>query len=413
VSSASRSPARWLFPGPPTGEVARDEVTAFFDGTDNTNRHLLVLVFGCGLDLGEAAFTLGLDPALAHWRLQEALTSWKPGLDPAALERGVEKLLRADRDANSPWSLNRLIERLPGDVRRRLEGCLAGQRHDVGGDEGRSGLGIGSAVVIALGITAFMLYGAIRDMNPLWRGRDRMRLGDYQGARRAFEELGRLPEARTWSAIAWLAEGRFDRALDTLLTDNAASYLGAFRPMDRMLDRLDVEASSGALLPRGLISTQRPGFVFRAGPPGELVIEWLTDDDPPRIGRTVRIPLEDSRDGPPIVRLVFPPEFRGLESGTYLWSVPGSEETPAPFTVLPAEQRRELQRHSWQRLSQEIPLAARIFLRGHYYLRNGLYMQAGLLFANLSTTFPEQEYPSRMVEEISQALGVDPSAFLR
>jgi hypothetical protein len=403
----------WILDGPPVGEPSRDEVTAFFDAVDNVDRHLLTLLYGCGLDIGEAAFVLALDPALAHWRVQSALTGGLPERDAAALERGVHRLLGADRDQDTPWNLSRLIERLPPDARSRLEACLGGQRHDAGGDEGRSGLGIGSAVIIALAIAAFMVYGAIRDVSPVWRGRDRMRLGDFQGARRAFEELGKLPEARMWTAIAWLAEGQFDRANEVLLTGNAAGFLGAFRPMDRPLDRLDVDPASGALLPRGVISTQRPDFVFRAEGVGELVIEGVTPTEPPRPLPVIRIPLDAAQQVPPFARLVYPADLRDLHAGSYVWTVPGSETAPAPFTVLGEDQRRELQRHSWQRLTQEIPLHARTFLRGHYFLRNGLYMQAGLHFANLATTFPEQDYPRQMLQQIAEALDVDPSVFLR
>jgi hypothetical protein len=76
-------------------------------------------------------------------------------------------------------------------------------------------------------------------------------------------------------------------------------------------------------------------------------------------------------------------------------------------------QRQQIQRHSWQRLSHDIPIHARTFLRGHYYLRSGLYMQAGYQFRDLVEAFPDEPYPREMLGRISAALGVDPTAFLR
>jgi hypothetical protein len=77
------------------------------------------------------------------------------------------------------------------------------------------------------------------------------------------------------------------------------------------------------------------------------------------------------------------------------------------------EERQELQRHAWQRLSHDIPIHARSFLRAHYYLRSGLYHQAGNQFRDLVEAFPDEPYPRQMVERIAAALGVDRAAFLR
>jgi hypothetical protein len=89
------------------------------------------------------------------------------------------------------------------------------------------------------------------------------------------------------------------------------------------------------------------------------------------------------------------------------------ETEPAGFTVIGTELRRELQQRSAARLTHEVPPAARQFLRAHFELRQGLYAQAAQRFAKLAHDFPEQEYPRRMLAEISAALAVDPEVFLR
>ena len=82
------------------------------------------------------------------------------------------------------------------------------------------------------------------------------------------------------------------------------------------------------------------------------------------------------------------------------------------FTLVSREQQVK-QREDLGRLTQEIPVVARDFLRGQFFLHHQLYVQAGEVFARLSRKFPDQAWPRQMVAQIAAALGVDPSAFLR
>ena len=240
-----------------------------------------------------------------------------------------------------------------------------------------------------------------------------MRQGQYESARNAFRERGNLPEARALIAITWLAEGNFEKAIEVLAEPAAKQYLASFQPIETGLETLDVEPGSTALLPRGLITTQRPEFVFVAGPAGELKVEQTSLDGTPIAAR--RRPLQVAE--PPltgaVTSLAYPTNWALLEAGVHVWTAPGGEPNSASVTVMSRKQRQEIQRHTWQRLSHDIPLSARMFLRGHYYLRSGLYMQAGNQFRDLVRVFPDEPYPLAMLERISAALGVDPEAFLR
>jgi hypothetical protein len=119
-----------------------------------------------------------------------------------------------------------------------------------------------------------MVYGAIRDVNPLWRGRELVRQGQFEAARQSFLELGPQGEARAWVAFCYLAEGHFDKGLDVLREPEVAQYLPAsFRPHEFPLESAGEDAESPALLPRGLISVLRPNFVFRPAPAGTLALQ--------------------------------------------------------------------------------------------------------------------------------------------
>ena len=406
--------SRWLFPGEPAAPAGRADAGEFLARRDATERQLLALVYGYALDVGLAAWTLDLDVALAHWRLRAALAA--PGANgaggPQSFERGVAALLSGP--AGPSEEARRIADGLPADARARLQAALDGTRVDAAAEVARPGLGVGSLVIVALAIAAFLLYGVIRDTNPLRHGKSLVRLTDYENARRAFEELGKLPEARAWTAIAWLAEGNYDRALEALRTPGAASHLALFRPMDEPLETIESDPASLALLPRGLISTPEPLIVYRAGPAGEIVLLGHALDGASETFRPLRIRVPDTTSGAaPIFVLSWPDDLGALQSGNYTWSVPGSELHPASFTLLPEEQRLELESHARERLSAEIPYQAMVFLRAHYFLRSRLYTQAGQLFASLARRFPEQEYPRTMVAQVAAALGVDPSAFLR
>jgi len=404
------SPARWLFPAEASAPAGRAIASEFLARRDATERQLLAVVYGYALDVGLAAWTLDLDAALAHWRLRAALAA--PGENGAALERGVAALLAGP--AGPSDEARRIAGELPPEARARLQAALEGTRVEAAPESARPGLGVGSLVVVALAIAALLLYGVIRDTNPLRHGKALLRLTDFVNARLAFEELGSQPEARAWTAIAWLAEGNYERALESLKTPGAASYLALFRPMDEPLETIEADPASRALLPRGLISTQYPTIVYGAGPAGEIVFLGHPLDGATDTFRPLRLHVPDTSGGAsPVIVLSWPDDLGALPPGNYTWSVPSSELHQGSFTLLPDEQRVELESHAGERMSAEIPYPAMVFLRAHYFLRNRLYTQAGQLFASLARRFPEQEYPRAMVAQVAAALGVDPSAFLR
>lgn len=407
------SPARWLFPAEASAPAGRAVASEFLARRDATERKLLALVYGFALDVGLAAWTLDLDAALAHWRLRAALAApGENGAGPGTLERGVAALLSSP--AGPSDEARRIAGELAPEARERLQAALEGTRVEAAPEFARPGLGVGSLVVVALAIAAFLLYGVIRDSNPLWNGQNLVRRGDFEAARVAFEELGGQPEARAWTAIAWLAEGNYPRALEALATPGAASHLALFRPMDEPLETIEADPATLALLPRGLITSQSPTIVYGAGPAGEIVFLGHPLDGTSDTFRPLRLRVPDTSGGAsPIIALSWPDELGALPPGNYSWSVPGSELHQGSFTLLPEEQRLELESHARDRLSAEIPYQAMVFLRAHYFLRNRLYMQAGQLFASLARRFPEQEYPRTMVAQVAAALGVDPSAFLR
>jgi hypothetical protein len=385
------------------------------------DRHLLALVYGYGLDLGLAAWTLDLDPALAHWRLRAALASAGSNGSQGSrrgdgrgdtVEHALAALLRAGSGPSDEAC--RLLEELPRPAQVRLAAALDGSRAAAAASEGaRPGLGVGSLVVVVSAIAAFLLYGVIRDTNPLRYGQTLVRLGDYPKARIALEEMGTLPEARVWIAITWLAEGEYERALEALQSPGASAFLAAFRPIDEPLTSIDGDRHSGALLPRGLIIAARPTLVYRSGPAGEILLAGQPLDGQPIELRPVRLAVGDTRAGGPVAALPWPGTLGKLPPGSYAWSAPGDESAPVSFTLLPADQSATIETHARERLHYEIPYEAGAFLRAHYYLRHDLYTQAGQIFAGLHQRFPAQTYPLEMVEQIAAALGVDPSAFLR
>ena len=406
-------PAHWLFPAEAAAPAARAVASDFLARRDATERQLLALVYGYALDIGLAAWTLDLDAALAHWRLRAALTArGVNGAGPASLERGVAALLSGA--AGPTDEARRIAGELPPETRARLQTALDGTRVEATPEVARPGLGVGTFVVLALAIAAFLLYGVIRDTNPLRHGKALLRMADFANARLALEDLGSQPEARMLTAIAWLSEGNYERALEALNTPGAASYLGLFRPMDEPLETIEVDPASRALLPRGLISTQYPSVVYGAGPAGEIVFLGHPLDGSTDTFRPLRHRVPDTSAGAsPVIVLSWPDDLGALPPGNYTWSVPGSELHQGSFTLLPDEQQYEIESHARERMSAEMPYPAMVFLRAHFFLRNRLYTQAGQLFAGLARRFPEQEYPRAMVAQVAAALGVDPSAFLR
>jgi hypothetical protein len=401
----------WIFPECTGAPATRDEVLAFLDRQEQSDRGLLALRYGYALDLGAASWVQDLDAGLTYWRLRGAFTNWDGQSAPAELERGMAAALT--RDGAPSDAARRLVERLPVPARFRLEASLAGAREEQSASGRRSGLGAGSLVLIVIAAGVFMVYGAYHDIDPLARGMRYMRMADYPSAREAFAELGPLPKARAWTAFTWLADGHYDKALEILLEPRVRSVLALFRPMEEPLEAADVDLDSGALLPRGLVTLTRPTFIYDPTPEGVLTLVGSRLDDPGVVILSIRIRLRDTRDGMPLARWEYPADRAPLEPGVYQWWVPGSELHPATFTLLDSEQRLEIDDRARRMLHYEIPAAARTFLRAHYYLRNRLYMQAGEHFANLALEFTREKYPRHMLSETAAALGVDPSAFLR
>jgi hypothetical protein len=410
VTDPSASGVRWMFPAAAVAPAGADAARELLARSDTTERQLFALVYGYALDLGLAAWTLDLDAALAHWRLRTSLADAREG-GSEGLERSVAALLRAQGGPSD--EARRIAAELPAAARTRLQAALDGTRVASAGAAARSGLGVGSLVVVVFAIAAFLLYGVIRDSDPRRHGKNLVRLGDYATARIVFEELGTDPEARAWTAIAWLSEGNYQRALETLKDPGAMKYLAMFRPMDEPLEPLEVDPASRVLLPRGLITTPTPWLVYQAGPAGEILLLGRPLDGAADPMLPIRIRVPETGAPPKIIALNWPAEVAPLKPGDYSWTVPGSELHPGTFALLPDEQQHELESNAAERWRNEIPYAALVFLRAHFYLRNRLYMQAGQNFATLAARFPDEVYPREMVAQVAAALGVDPSAFLR
>jgi hypothetical protein len=406
IGTTRREPS-WIFSGSARARVPGHQAESFLDSLTDEDRDLFVLSHGLGLDLGTVAYAMHLDTSIVSWRLRRALMASEIAGEPGELERGVTALF--EEDASGAWDADARLDRMSIEVKSRLAARLASHAAGAAGAEARSGLGIGAVGLTLLAMVAFMAYGVISYEDPMWRGKLRMRQGQFQQARNAFRDRGLLPEARALIAITWLAVGNYEKANEVLAEPAAMQYLGSFRPIETPLERLDVEPGSTAMLPRGLITSQRPEFVFAGGSVGDLSVTQSSDDT--TASRTLRMPEQpDERD---IVTRAYPASWRILEPGTYVWTSPGDPPNSAAFTVMSGQQRQQIQRHSWQRLSHDIPIHARTFLRGHYYLRLGLYMQAGNQFRDLAEAFPDEPYPREMIDRISAALGVDPTAFLR
>jgi hypothetical protein len=390
------------FPGP--AEPDRAGAEQLLRALDEEDRGLLLLSHGCALPLGDVAWALRLDPSVVSWRLQRAFSG--AGAErAAALERGAAELLRERVRSGAASSAE-----LPRDALARL---AARQEGAASGPGTRGALGVGSLLLILLAAAGFMVYGAIRDVNPLWRGRELVRQGQFESARQSFLELGPQGEARAWVAFCYLAEGHFEKGLEVLREPEVAQYLPAsFRPHDFPLESAGEDAESPALLPRGLLSVLRPTFVFRPSPAGALAVQItisaLGVDKP----RTVRWTVEDTTRHTPVATFNYPTDTQQLGPCTAVWTAPGDEEHPVSFTIESREQQVK-QREDLGRLTQDIPAVAREFLRGQFYLHHQLYMQAGDSFARLVRRFPGEAWPRQAVEQVAAALAVDPAAFLR
>ncbi len=413
-------PQRELLPGR-HDEVAGPAVAERFLGQlEPVDHSILVLVLGLGLDLGSVSYVLQLDPSIVAWRLRRTLLSGPESVAPAALESGVTQWLRnrsgdAAGDGRSGGKEGTIAARFfadfSADARERLEVRLDSHDQEASTATRRPGLGIGSLVLILVAAAGFMVYGAVRDVNPLWRGMALVRQADFNAARDSFQELGALPEGRAWIAITWLAEGDFDHALMVLAEPGATRFLGEFRPMDAPLPGVDFHPGSHALLPRGLSADPRPPFVYIADGATTLTLD-LNPDEPGRARKVSRkLPGDGTATG--VTVLPYPDEWPDLPEGVVLWDVQGAETEPTSVSLLPRDARREITLHATARLTHEIPLPAREFLRAQYDLRNGLLVQAAEHVATLAGLFPDAAYPRETLVRIGAALGVDPAVLVR
>jgi len=392
----------------------------FLGQLEPADRSILVLALGLGLDLGSVAFVLQLDPSIVAWRLRRTLLSGPEGTEPAALESGVTQWLRSTaagpghdngRGGRGVTVAARHFAELPADTRERLAVRLDSHDQDETATSRRPGLGIGSLVLILVAAAGFMVYGALRDENPLWRGMALVRQADFPAARDSFQELGALPEGRAWVAITWLAEGNFEHAFAVLEDPAAARFLGEFRPFDTPLPKVGGAPGSHALLPRGLSAEPRPAFVYIADGATTLTLE--INSDKPGGYRKARWPLPGNGTATGIAVLAYPDEWPELSDCVVSWDVIEGETEPTTFSALARNVRREMNQHAAARLTHEIPFAAREFLRAQYDLRNGLLVQAAGRIATLAGLFPDAAYPRQTLARIGAALGVDPAALVR
>jgi len=409
----------WLHAVEHVEPVPARTAAEFLNGLEREDFGLFVLAYGMGMRLGEISQALRLDPALVVWRLRRALQRRPEARSDSslgALELGVSRLLRepdAGAAAGVPkpthgqgsWSLPALIATLDDEVQARLQARLASPVSE----PTRAGVGVGVVVLVLLFAAGFMVFGAIRDVNPLWRGKSLMQEGQFAAAREALASYWDPVLADEQIALCHLALGEFDAALALIARPEVRERFGPFAPLEEEPTPLDTEPGSRALLPRGLIRTSRPTFVYKAGPAGKLAISVGWGDQ--TLGRMIDIP--DTRNGPPVVRMAYPEAWPTLPPEMVVWAVTDPEMSQADFTCMDQEERLEVKSDCMRFLDRSVPAQAHWFFRGHYYMRKQLYTQAGEQFAMLARIFKNEDYPRRMVEQVSRVLGVDPSAFLR
>ncbi len=401
---------------------------------DPIDRRLLILSHGLGFRLGPVSYATRVDPALVTWHLQRAIdgAAKAAGVEADDLEAAIHALLTRDDHADvtpappegegASWRAAELLRHFPEDEISRLTARVV---HNVDSntlEESNPGLGVGAIAFVGVVVAAFMIYGALRDVNPVWQGTRLMQLGQYDEARRVLSDYARMTksgEAATKVILCWLAEGDFDEAFrelseHTQLTANfdpeANHPLGAFRPNDAPLEFVGGDPDCPAVLPRGLITNTRPPFVFLSREAGTLELNLI-----PKVGtegdiRTVTVEVEPTSQR--FTRITYPSHWAPIPPGAASWSAPGVE-TMASFTVLETTRTRKLMNRARLGLPPSTPEPAKYFLRGHFYLRHELYQQAAEQFAWLVQEFPDERYPSDQLDLISDALGVDRKVFLR
>ena len=392
---------------------------AFLNDLDEEDFGIFVLAYGMGMRLGVVSQILKLDPALVVWRMRRAINraeSQSTGLSAAGLELAVTELLR--ESSNLPetvppphhgdtWSAKGLVQNLDQQVQARLHARWTDDRPT--SDASRSGVGVGLLVVILMLVAGFMVFGALRDVNPLWRGKDLMLRGHFGSARIAFESYWDPITSHSQVSLCWLAVGEFDKALEEMAFPGVLEQFGAFAPTDEVIPRLESEPGGRALLPRGLVRNRRPTFVFKTGPKGWLQVKagWREDS----LALTEQLP--DTRGNGDVAFLPYPEAWPDLPREVVIWSISDPETTQADFTVISGQRLHEMRSVFKRFLTRSIPSKAQWFFRGHYYMRKGLHSLAGDQFAKLVSLFPGQEYPRQMLDEIADILGIDASAFLR
>ncbi len=406
------------------------QAAEFLNGVEQEDFGLFVLAHGAGMRLGEVAQTLKLDPALVVWRMRRALHRAKeeqPELSQAGLELAITDLLRkpsegyevpppsqgANTGANT-WALESLVDNLDEGVQQRLKARL-----EEPPDHTRSGIGVGVVALVLLAAAGFMVFGAIRDVNPLWRGKDLMQAGRFSEAQTAFAKYWDVVSAKEQIALCELALGDFDGALEAMAHPGVSEKFGGFAPSMEDIEPLDFDDESRALLPRGIVRNNRPTFVYRAGPAGRLHLRMGWNEE--QVDHLIEIP--DSRGGTGIVTMPYPRAWPSLPEDPVVWSlvpwVPGPEGTrttgpvsQADFQVLGKERTQEFKSDARRFLTRSVPAKAHPFFLGNYLMRKGLYADAGGQFALLARSFPGAEYPRAMIRKIAAVLGVDPTAFL-
>ena len=404
------------------------EAADFLNNLDAEEVGLFVLAHGLGMRIGEISQSLKIDPALVIWRMRKALAraqKERPLVAAAALELAITNLIRdpsGSPDVPPPkhgaanWSAQELVKNLDLAIQNRLTARL--QR--TAPEFMNAGIGIGVVVLVLALIAGFIIFGVIRDVNPLWRGQNLMREGKFAEARQAFADHWDGVAAQEQIALCYLAVGNFDAALEAMSDPGVRERLGAFAPFEEDVPPLNFETTGRALLPRGLTLNTRPTFVHRAGPPGRLHIQlgWRQE----QLDRILELP--DTRSGPAFARTAYPRDWPPLPAGPVIWAtVPWVTEpdgtqhagslSQADFLCLGEESLMKYRSSTRRFLDRSVPAKARDFFRGHYLMREGLFTDAGAQFARLSRLFPKSGYPLEMIEKIAAILGVEPGAFLR
>lgn len=417
LDSLPRGEPGWIHAGVHTPPCPPDVAATFLNELEPRDLDLVLLAYGLGLRLGDVSRAMGLDPAVAVFRMHRAFWRWRQRStgdgqgppDPAALERGVAGVLAGRlRPRGTPpapgrrgFTARELLVDLDPAVRQRLAESLTPSDRRI---EPGSGLGVGLVAVVLAVALGFLVFGALRDVNPMWKGNGLMREFEYARALEVFRGVG-TTEARVRGVLCLLAEGRFGEAHAALEDPDVARSFLQFAPAAVPGPVAAVDPANRALLPRGLVTLQQPRFVLRAGPPATLVMTIA--------GRELRTAVPESRAGPDMIVVDYPAAWPALVDCRADWYLDDGTRHEASFDVADQATISLIRDRNRRMLSQEVPVHAQSFLRGQHFLREGLLVQAGGQFARLAEAFPAEESPRQQVWAIAAALGVDPAALLR